>query len=59
MNDMVLQGIVFLLAAVVAATLFKQLGFGTAVGYLVSGILIGPSVLGVFNSVTAEVIMTH
>lgn len=50
MNDMVLQGIVFLLAAVLAATLFKRLGFGTAVGYLVAGLLIGPSVLGVFNS---------
>ncbi|MFY0665812.1 MAG: cation:proton antiporter [Natronospirillum sp.] len=55
MESVVLQGIAFLLAAVLAPTLFKRLGFGTAVGYLFAGVLIGPSGLRIFND--AESVM--
>ncbi|WP_085317332.1 monovalent cation:proton antiporter-2 (CPA2) family protein [Derxia lacustris] len=40
------QSGVFLAAAVVAVPLFKRLGFGAVLGYLIAGIVIGPSALG-------------
>ncbi|MEX1215127.1 cation:proton antiporter [Saccharospirillum sp.] len=55
MNNLVFEGIAFLVAAVLAPTLFKRLGFGTAVGYLFAGILIGPYGLRVFRD--AESVM--
>ncbi|GGK49397.1 cation:proton antiporter domain-containing protein [Salinarimonas ramus] len=43
------QAFAFLLGAVLAPPLFKRLGLGTAVGYLVAGLVIGPSGLRVFD----------
>jgi glutathione-regulated potassium-efflux system protein KefB len=37
--------LIYLMAAVIAVPLFKRLGLGAVLGYLVAGILIGPSVL--------------
>jgi exodeoxyribonuclease VII large subunit len=50
---LILQGMAFLVAAVVAPPLFKRLGFGTAVGYLAAGLAIGPSGLGIFDDADA------
>lgn len=55
MDNVVFEGIAFLVAAVLAPTLFKRLGFGTAVGYLFAGILIGPYGLRIFDN--AESVM--
>jgi glutathione-regulated potassium-efflux system protein KefB len=41
--------LVFLGTAVLAPILFKRLGLGSIVGYLIFGILFGPAVLGVFK----------
>jgi monovalent cation:proton antiporter-2 (CPA2) family protein len=41
--------LVFLVAAVVAPPLFKRLKLGAVVGYLVTGIVIGPSLLRIFS----------
>jgi len=40
------QSGIFLAAAVVAVPLFKRLGFGAVLGYLIAGVAIGPSALG-------------
>ena len=37
---------VYLAAAVIAAPVFARLGLGSVLGYLVAGVVIGPSVLG-------------
>jgi monovalent cation:H+ antiporter-2, CPA2 family len=42
-----------LLAAVVCVPLFQRLRLGPVVGYLVAGVLIGPSVLGLIDEVEA------
>lgn len=42
---MLLSALIYLLAAVVAVPVAKRLGLGSVLGYLVAGILIGPSVL--------------
>ena len=47
------QAFAFLLAAILAPPLFKRLGLGTAVGYLVAGLAIGPSGLAVFDDADA------
>lgn len=45
-----LQHVVTLLgAAVVAVPLFRRLGLGSVLGYLVAGLVIGPSCLGLFS----------
>ena len=43
---------VYLAAAVVAAPLFARLGLGSVLGYLVAGVVIGPSVLGLTGEAT-------
>ena len=40
----------FLLAACVLVPLSKLSGFGSVIGYLVAGVIIGPSVLGLFSN---------
>jgi glutathione-regulated potassium-efflux system protein KefB len=35
-------------AAVVAVPLFRRLGLGSVLGYFAAGVLVGPSILGVF-----------
>jgi len=44
---------IFLAAAVLMVPLFKRLGLGAVLGYLVAGVLIGPSGFGVISDVTA------
>ena len=46
MNSFIPTAIVYLLAAVIVVPLAKQLKFGSIVGYIFAGVLIGPSVLG-------------
>lgn len=41
-----LHAIYYLLAAVIAVPLFRRLGLGAILGYLVAGVIIGPQVLG-------------
>lgn len=44
---------IYLLAAVMAVPLFKRLGLGSILGYLVAGMVIGPWGLGVIRDVNA------
>ena len=41
---------VFLLAACVLVPVSKLTGFGSVIGYLVAGVIVGPSVLGLFSN---------
>jgi glutathione-regulated potassium-efflux system ancillary protein KefC/glutathione-regulated potassium-efflux system protein KefB len=45
------EAVVFLAAAVIAVPLSRRLGVGAVLGYLVAGLLIGPSVLGFISDV--------
>jgi glutathione-regulated potassium-efflux system ancillary protein KefC/glutathione-regulated potassium-efflux system protein KefB len=45
------QAVVFLAAAVIIVPLFKRLGLGAVLGYLIAGILIGPWVFGIVSNV--------
>jgi Kef-type K+ transport system membrane component KefB len=40
------QALVYLIAAVVSVPVAKRLGFGSVLGYLLAGIIIGPFMLG-------------
>ena len=40
--ELLLEVIVYLLAAIIAVPVSKRLGFGSVLGYLVAGIVIGP-----------------
>jgi len=42
---------IFLTAAVLIVPFFKQIGLGTVLGYLIAGIIIGPSILGLVTDV--------
>ncbi len=42
-------GLIFLGAAVIAVPIFKKLKLGAILGYLVAGLLIGPSVLNLVS----------
>ena len=46
MQDFLLAAVVYLAAAVVAVPLAKRAGLGSVLGYLIAGVVIGPSVLG-------------
>lgn len=46
MQDILTDAAVYLCAAVIVVTLSKRLGFGSVLGYLVAGSLLGPHVLG-------------
>lgn len=41
--------LVFLIAVVVAVPIFRKLGFGSVLGYLIAGVVIGPSALGLIT----------
>jgi Kef-type K+ transport system membrane component KefB len=43
------QIVVFLAAAILAVVIFRRLGLSAVLGYLVAGMLIGPSGVGFFN----------
>ncbi len=49
--DMLLAGVLFLFAAVVAVPLAARLGIGAVLGYLLAGIAIGPWGLGFISDV--------
>jgi len=46
------SALIYLLAAVVAVPIAKRLGLGSVLGYLIAGILIGPSVLSLVGDQT-------
>ncbi len=50
-HDFLHSAIIFLSAAVIGALIFKKLGMGSILGYLISGILIGPSAFGFISEV--------
>ncbi|MEM8594011.1 MAG: monovalent cation:proton antiporter-2 (CPA2) family protein [Pseudomonadota bacterium] len=43
MSDVLIQTLIFLSAAVIAVPLSKRLGLGSVLGYLIAGIVIGPT----------------
>jgi monovalent cation:proton antiporter-2 (CPA2) family protein len=45
--------LIYLAAAVIAVPLFKRLGLGSVLGYLVAGLIIGPSVTGLVSDSAA------
>ena len=45
-----LQAFVYLIAAVIAVPLAKRMGLGSALGYIVAGVIIGPSLLGLVGA---------
>ncbi len=47
--DILHEAIIFLIAALIAVPISKRLGFGSVLGYLTAGILIGPSTLGLIK----------
>lgn len=47
--SLLLQAIIYLVAALVMVPLSKRFGFGSVLGYLLAGIIIGPSVLNLIN----------
>ena len=49
-NSFFFQALVFLAAAVVFVPLAKRVGLGSVLGYLIAGVMIGPSVLGFVGS---------
>ncbi len=44
-----ISAVALLGSAVIAVPIFKRLGLGSVIGYLVAGLVIGPSVLGLFR----------
>lgn len=54
-KDFFYQAAIYLLAAVLAVPLAKRLGFGSVLGYLIAGIIIGPFVLGSVGSDSQQV----
>ena len=55
--DVMLGGVVLLGAALIAVLLFRRLGLGAVLGYLVAGIAIGPDGLGLIGA--PETIMAY
>ena len=49
------QAFIYLLAAVVAVPLAKRMGLGSALGYILAGVIIGPFVLGLVGQETQDV----
>ncbi|TDU80741.1 Kef-type potassium/proton antiporter (CPA2 family) [Prosthecobacter fusiformis] len=50
-SEFLFQAVVYLLAAVIAVPIAKRLGLGSVLGYLLAGIVIGPSLLGLVGEV--------
>lgn len=51
--DLLLEGTVLLIAAVIAVPIFQKLGLGATLGYLAAGVVVGPHLLGVFEQTDA------
>jgi monovalent cation:proton antiporter-2 (CPA2) family protein len=49
------QAFIYLLAAVLAVPLAKRMGLGSALGYILAGVIIGPFVLGLVGQETQDV----
>ncbi len=49
LGQTIAPAIVLMGAAVVAVPLFRRLGLGSVLGYFAAGVLVGPSVLGLFS----------
>ena len=49
LGQMIAPAVVLMGAAVVAVPLFRRLGLGSVLGYFAAGMLVGPSVLGLFT----------
>lgn len=49
MTEFIQQALIFFAAALVLVPLFQKLGFGSVLGYLIAGILIGPSGFGLMG----------
>lgn len=54
MSELLVEGFVYLLAAVVAVPVAKRLGLGSVLGYLVAGVAIGPLLGIVYSGETRE-----
>ena len=54
-QDLLLGAFVYLAAAVIAAPIATRLGLGSVLGYLVAGMVIGPSVMGLVGREGADV----
>ncbi|QKX16705.1 monovalent cation:proton antiporter-2 (CPA2) family protein [Microbulbifer sp. YPW1] len=53
-DNYLLQTVIFLAAAVFSVPLAKRLGFGSVLGYLVAGVLIGPHAFGLVGDTSDE-----
>ena len=53
MTKLLIDVVIFLIAALIAVPIATRLGFGAVLGYLVAGIMIGPWVLGLVTDVDA------
>lgn len=49
--DFLFQAVIYLLAAVIAVPVAKRLGLGSVLGYLIAGVVIGPSLLNLVGQV--------
>jgi monovalent cation:proton antiporter-2 (CPA2) family protein len=49
------QALIYLLAAVIAVPLARRMGLGSALGYILAGVIIGPFVLGLVGQETQDV----
>lgn len=47
--DMFMSGAILLAAALIFVLIFRRLGLGAVLGYIVAGVVIGPQGLGLFN----------
>jgi len=50
-QDFLFQAVIYLLAAVIAVPVAKRLGLGSVLGYLLAGVVIGPSALSLVGAV--------
>lgn len=50
LNQFLLWSLLYLAAAVISAPIAKRLGLGSVLGFLIAGVIIGPSVLGLVGS---------
>ncbi|RAJ06732.1 CPA2 family monovalent cation:H+ antiporter-2/glutathione-regulated potassium-efflux system protein KefB [Chitinophaga skermanii] len=54
-HSLLFQCLVYLLAAVICVPIAKKLGLGAVLGYLIAGVVIGPSVTGIMGENSSEV----